>query len=89
MKTHTCTSPLSFANLTKEYGEWLNKSQWDYFCTFTTSYRLSRNQAYNTMQRLFSFTSHSTAEVKIFWIAEKFKAGGYHIHALVYTNSRI
>lgn len=94
MKNYTCTSRLpprqkERLNQNKPmaviYGDWLNKTEWTYFCTFTTRYSLSVKSARRAMIRLndFLITQYSF-KTKIFWVAEPFDTGdSYHLHALL------
>lgn len=67
------------------YGEWLNTMEWDFYCTFTTRYSMSREAARNSMYRLNNFlTEQYCFKPTIFWVAEPFDTKyGYHLHALL------
>jgi hypothetical protein len=98
MKKSTCTFPLpqEQSNRVKQksmavhYGEWLNTMEWDFFCTFTTSYSLSKNAAINSMGRLKNHLSmQNGCEPTIFYVAEPFDSKyGYHLHALMKDNCK-
>jgi len=69
------------------YAEFLHGTDWDYFCTFTTSTELTVNSArraaeiwYDRVRRVCG----SFYQPSMFWVAEPFDCKeGYHIHALV------
>lgn len=76
-------------NTTKtiEYGNFLNSMDWDCFCTLSTSYSLTVQQARRAADRLHSFLNTNYGNARIFWVAEPFDSKvGYHIHALVSIN---
>ena len=88
MQKHTCTS--GFAQTKKNtlinaYGNWLNNQEWDYYCTFTTRYTMSKEAARKSIERLSDFlTKQYGSKPIIFWVAEPFDTKyGYHLHALL------
>lgn len=65
------------------YAEWLDKQNWDHFCTFTTKYPMTMKGARRSMERLGNFTKQF-GDVKLFWVAEPFDTKtSYHTHALM------
>src|SRR5437870_708364 len=67
------------------YADWLNREEWNCFCTFTTRYSMTMKQARRAMDRLHSFLIAKYGQAKIFWVAEPFDTRhGYHTHALVH-----
>jgi hypothetical protein len=82
--TSTPSMPLSQRNII-EYGKFLDKSSWTFFCTFSTHYPLSLKSSRSSIQRFHCFLKQNmNLENSIFWIAEPFESRyGYHIHALV------
>ena len=94
MKSYTCTSLLpqrQKESVTKtppisvSYGNWLNTMPWDYYCTFTTRYQLSKPAARRSMARLQDIIKRQYMDIpEIFWVAEPFDSKyGCHLHALV------
>jgi len=73
------TTPYTIA-----FGNWLNETEWQFYCTFTTKYSMSIKQARNAMKRLHSHLTSIYGNIKLFWIAEPFDTKySYHTHALV------
>jgi hypothetical protein len=69
------------------YAKWLNTMEWDYWCTFTTSYSLTCASARRAMNRFYSILKKRFFGLRVFWVAEPFvMGGGYHVHALVHLN---
>ena len=93
MLKHTCTSLLPKRqieslkqknNNVKNYGEWLNSIEWNYYCTFTSRYQLSIFSAQKAMERLFDNLVTNYGICQMFWVAEPFDTKyGYHTHALI------
>lgn len=92
MPPNTCTSGLSKSkplsrckSLINDYGIWLNSYHWDYYCTFTTRYQLSKNAARTMMGKMcLQMKEKHNIEPVIFWVAEPFDTKyGCHLHALV------
>lgn len=98
MKESTCTFPLpqnqrnrvNQKSMSVHWGEWLNTMEWDFFCTFTTPYSLSKDAAVNSMARLKNhLTSQNGVEPIIFYVVEPFDSKyGYHLHALMKDNCK-
>jgi hypothetical protein len=78
----------SKSSLSKSYGEFLEKTNWTYYCTLTTSYPLTVNTARKSIERFHeSLKINFKIDNEIFWIAEPFESKyGYHIHALIKLN---
>lgn len=74
--------------LPKVYGEFLEKTNWTFYCTLTTSYSLTLNSARRCVERYHeSLKFNFGIENQIFWIAEPFDCKyGYHLHALIKLN---
>lgn len=94
MKNYTCTSRLPPRQKERFkqniptaaiYGDWLDKTEWSLFCTFTTRYSLTVKSARRSMQRFNEFlTTQYSFKTTIFWVAEPFDTGdSYHVHALL------
>ncbi len=84
MKTYTSTSGLYLTKNSIAYADFLNTMTWDCFCTLSTKYSLTMNQARRAADRLHSFLNTKYGNARIFWVAEPFDSRvGYHIHALV------
>lgn len=68
----------------------LDNLHFDYFCTFTTPYKLSLNSGRRAAEKICQFVN-AGRDASVFWCAEKFKltegAGSnrYHLHALMKT----
>ncbi len=77
---YTSTPPIS-----KSYGKFLEKTNWTYYCTLTTSYPLTVNSARRSVERFHELLKvNFRLENEIFWIAEPFDSKyGYHLHALI------
>jgi hypothetical protein len=69
----------------------LDNLHFDYFCTFTTPYKLSLNSSRRISDQICNFVN-AGRDSSVFWCAEKFKltegAGSnrYHLHALMKTD---
>ena len=70
------------------YGQFLEKTNWTFYCTLTTSYPLTLNSARKSVERYHkSLKENFKLENEIFWIAEPFDSKyGYHLHALIKLN---
>ena len=72
-----------------EMGKWLNDSifNWNFFCTFTTQYKLTMKSARRMMERLYSSVKAEYPDAQLYWVAEPFSTSRcYHIHALIGLN---
>lgn len=70
----------------KEWSDWLESIQWNYFATFTTPYEMTLNSARRIMDRYHSKMTMPGREDLMFWVAEKYELkDGYHLHALIKT----
>lgn len=92
MPPNTCTSGLSIRHpetrketLVNAYGNWLNSTTWNYYCTFTTRYQMTTKAARRAINRLHEHLSkHYNCSPKFFWVAEPFDTKcGCHLHALI------
>lgn len=74
--------------LKRTWGKFLNEKPWSAFCTFTTYYKLSLNNARRKMDEMNRKLHHMTDKsISIFWVAEPFAyKNEYHIHALIYID---
>ncbi len=71
-------------NTIKGYLELLDRYEWHFMVTFTTSEYLSIMGAFSKMSRLSRYLyERQGEEFKIFWVAEPHESGSYHIHAMI------
>lgn len=72
-----------------ELSKWLLSPEfnWNIFATFTTEYRLTRNSARSTIERLNKqITCTLPDALRSFWVAERYALDNrYHLHALYET----
>lgn len=69
-------------DLHKAYSNLLDNTEWDYFVTFTSAYKLTSIEASSLMNRFKA--AIKSRDVQIFWVAERYKnKAGVHIHALI------
>ena len=74
--------------LVASWGRFLDQYSWDYYCTFTTSYKLSMKAARFKMETLYRFLTADSSNPRIFWAAETFSSkAGCHVHALIHTTT--
>lgn len=67
-----------------EWASFIESHSWTHFGTFTTHYRLTRNAARHKMNALFKRLENTSIGVpSMFWVAEPFSPGYYHVHALI------
>ena len=70
------------------WGRFLEEQDWDYYCLFTTSYKLSMTAARFKMEKLYQFLSVDSSNPSMFWAAETFSSkAGCHVHALIHTTT--
>ena len=71
----------------KFYGDFLNQLQWNYFGTFTSSFRLTSKGARRAIERFTDKFSQEYGGCQIFFACEKYKIKeGFHIHCLIKIN---
>ncbi len=70
-----------------EMAEFLNKFNWDYFCTFSTSYTLTSKSARRAVERFYDYFNQNYGGCNIMWATEPFDLKeGCHLHALIKTD---
>ncbi len=71
------------------YVEYVASLPWDFFCTFTTRYKLTLPSARRLMGRLHDRLSSEVSKNRLFWVAEPFDCKeGYHCHGLLYLQDQ-
>jgi hypothetical protein len=66
------------------YAEWINQTDWSFFCTFTTHYELTLPSARRLMERTHQKYLNYFGECQLFWVAEPFECKeGFHTHGLL------
>ena len=77
---------LTNMNIAKDYANWLQQLQWNYFITCRTPYRINTMTVRNWITRLLN---RSNKVEQVFYSAERDK-GDYnnlHVHMLIGTNT--
>lgn len=70
----------------KELAAWLEKTDWTFFCTFTTPYEMTLKSARRLMENYHRKLKENGIFSTMFWVAERFECkDGYHTHALMYV----
>lgn len=73
---------MAYIDLHKEYSSFLDSTEWDYFVTFTSEYKMSCSSARRLITTYFNKIYKYNAEM--FWVTEEFKDKvGVHAHALL------
>jgi len=71
------------------YAEWLETTEWDFYCTFTTDYELTLKSARRLMTRLHKKLNSNYSQSTFFWVAEPFDCKeGFHTHGLLQFQDR-
>lgn len=71
-----------------EFGDYLKSIYFDYFCTFTTPYKMTLPSARRAVERFGKLIEKYYPKYFMFWSAEPFDLKeGYHLHSLIKTNS--
>ena len=71
-----------------ELGKYLNDVKFNYFCTFTTPYKMTLASARRAVERFGKLIEKYYPKFFMFWSAEPFDLKeGYHLHSLIKTNS--
>ena len=82
--TGTSSLPLS-KRIVNEYGNFIGQTNWTFYCTLSTHYRLNIKNAQRYIER-----THEQLKLnfklsnQMFWVAEPFDTKfGFHVHCLV------
>lgn len=73
---------IKYKKYTIGYQEFLGRYEWTTQGTLTPPFIMSNLGMHNAIQRLFKKIGKSYPEFRMFCSAEKFAAGGYHLHYL-------
>jgi hypothetical protein len=70
--------------LLQAWAHYLETTPWSAWCTFTYHIPINANSARKKMEQLFTiFRVKYGPESKMFFVAERFREGSYHTHALI------
>lgn len=81
--TQTAASSMTL-NQTDAMAQWLAGREWTFFFTFTTRYSASLKATRRVMDRSWTrWKNSSDGSLTTFWVAEKHKHRGFHVHGLL------
>jgi hypothetical protein len=73
-------------NVQQEMSEFIDKMEWNYFATLTTSYEQTMKSARRCVER-FHEKLNNSGSTTLFFAAEPYDVkDGYHVHALIKTD---
>lgn len=69
---------------TSAYADWIDGMDWQWWCTFTTNYKLTLPSARRLMERFAKINKSYGLQTTLFWVAERYECkDGWHTHALM------
>ena len=70
------------------YASLLANQNFDFFATFTTNFKMTKEWGYTVMSRYFESLKQKGFNPTIFYVIEPFTENGYHLHVLIKLGSK-
>lgn len=70
------------------YSHYLELFNWQLVGTLTSPFKISKHAIVSAVQRMCKKLDSIFENYRLFWIIERHELGGYHVHFLVYTETK-